>query len=80
MEGVLDCDSYVFHQERGYGEIYTNDDEYRNSTTKQSLKESRAMRNRNRQSTKTLSTEEIRLLAENKKKQQVEWSSFFVNQ
>jgi hypothetical protein len=71
MEGVLDCDSYLFHQERGYGDVYTNEEEYQSSTTKLSSKESRAMRNRNRQSTKTLSPEEIKLLAENKKKQQV---------
>jgi hypothetical protein len=74
MEGVLDCDTYLFHQERGYGEDYTNDEEYREiarQRTTLSSQESRAMRIRNRQSTRTLSTEEIRLLAENKKKQQV---------
>jgi hypothetical protein len=71
MEGVLDCEDYLFHHQRGYGDIYTTDEEYRNATTKLSSKEGRAMRNRLRQSTKTLTTEEIKLLAENKKKQQV---------
>jgi hypothetical protein len=71
MEGVLDCEDYLFHHERGYGDIYTTDEEYRNATTKLSSKEGRAMRNRLRQSTKTLTAEEIKLLAENKKKQQV---------
>lgn len=71
MEGVLDCEDYIFHGERGYGETYTTDEEYRNTTTKLSLKESRAIRNRNRQSTKSMTTEELKQLAENKKKEQV---------